>query len=496
MLNCPRIFVIGIDGGSWNIINEYKSDLTSISRLRSHGIEMKLRSTVPPVTCPAWKSFTTGLTPDELRVYWWAHVDFNSGKFKYFYSNSFNVKEIWDYLGSRGYKSLVINVPLTFPPKPINGVMISGFPATNSDNYTWPPELKTELEDSLDYRVAPLHHVMLEPEKALSEMLDLIRKRFEALYYITERESFDFIMTVIFGVDLIQHFYWDDKDAIKNAYLIIDSEVSKLVDQCPQSNFIILSDHGFSEIKDVFYINKYLLDKKLLKLKPLKRLKLLSYIAEYTLRNRYSRSIVARIYVGLPRSIQTKIKHVIGFHDEHGLDKIIDIKDSYVIGLKQGPIFINRRKLEEDGVDYNRFKENLIMSLSEISHPSYGRLVREFYEVKAGEWTGDVPDLIILPNEGFEIDFNPLVDSYWESNGGSMHGYSRYIAKWRASHTLYGVFIAYGDEIQRLLAGRIDRYGDGIPIWDIANYVLRLFNLYNVNRLKVKLSRLSGRRFQ
>jgi predicted AlkP superfamily phosphohydrolase/phosphomutase len=36
-------------------------------------------------------------------------------------STSYRSRELWDYLGDNGYKCGVINMPMTYPPKKING---------------------------------------------------------------------------------------------------------------------------------------------------------------------------------------------------------------------------------------------------------------------------------------------------------------------------------------------------------------------------------------
>ncbi len=492
MKHCPAVFVIGIDGGSWNVIREHISYLPTINRLMSNGISMSLRSTVPPVTCPAWKSFTTGLKPEELGVYWWAHVDFDQGKLRYFYSDSFKAKEIWDYLGLKGFKSLIVNVPLTFPPKPINGVMISGIPASNNDNYTWPAGIKKELEEAIGYKITSTHHVILEPSKALSELLDLIRKRFEVLHYMLDKEQYDFVMMVVFNVDLIQHFYWHDKNAVREAYSIIDKELSKIIDACPQSNYIIVSDHGFQEIRDMFYINRYLLDKGLLKLKNQALAKpLINAIQYIILRSGITKSIITRIYSRLPRLLQIRAKNIMAFRDEHGLDKIVDIKNSYVVGLKQGPIFINKRKLEEDGIDYKDFKEKLINDILSIIHPSHKRLVKEIYRIETTPKERDAPDLILIANDGFEIEIDPLVDSYWDSQNKA----NRFTAKWKASHSMYGIFIAFGDDIQKIISNYNvnGAMKDEIPIWNVMNLILELYGLQGISKVRTKLRRVTDK---
>ena len=65
-------------------------------------------------------------------------------------ANSLAIKEdrLWDILSRHGKRSIVIGVPGTYPPRPLNGLMVTDFltPDTTCE-YTHPPELKQEIEN-------------------------------------------------------------------------------------------------------------------------------------------------------------------------------------------------------------------------------------------------------------------------------------------------------------------------------------------------------------
>ena len=56
-------------------------------------------------------------------------------------------RAFWDQLSDVGKKALVLNVPTTYPPHPLNGVLISGFltPKGKRD-FVYPPSLLEEIE--------------------------------------------------------------------------------------------------------------------------------------------------------------------------------------------------------------------------------------------------------------------------------------------------------------------------------------------------------------
>ncbi len=63
-------------------------------------------------------------------------------------SRALRVPRLWDLLSARGRQVIVLGVPQTYPVSRVNGVMVSCFltPDTEQSQYTYPPELKSEIE--------------------------------------------------------------------------------------------------------------------------------------------------------------------------------------------------------------------------------------------------------------------------------------------------------------------------------------------------------------
>ena len=55
-------------------------------------------------------------------------------------------RHVWDYLTDQGGRSIVINVPTTYPPEPLNGVMVTGMlTPSQAVEWTHPSSLKHDL---------------------------------------------------------------------------------------------------------------------------------------------------------------------------------------------------------------------------------------------------------------------------------------------------------------------------------------------------------------
>ena len=83
---------------------------------------------------------------------------------------------LWRLLSDAGRRMIVINVPVTYPPEPVNGLLISGMMTPNTRvQFTHPPELAQELEQAVGrYPVfTPLRRVdRMGPRAFVDRLID------------------------------------------------------------------------------------------------------------------------------------------------------------------------------------------------------------------------------------------------------------------------------------------------------------------------------------
>ena len=129
MPDVKRVMIIGLDCAEPSLVlGRYRDQLPTLSALADAGAYGRLESVVPPITVPAWSCMMSSRTPGDLGIYGFR----NRADHSYdglFIANGAAVKEprLWDILGRRGKRSIVLGVPGTFPVKPLNGVMVSCF---------------------------------------------------------------------------------------------------------------------------------------------------------------------------------------------------------------------------------------------------------------------------------------------------------------------------------------------------------------------------------
>lgn len=279
-----KVLVIGMDCASPKLLfEEFIDDLPNVRRLMSRGVYGKLRTIIPPITIPAWLSMVTGKDAGRLGFYGFRHRKDNSYTDIWLtFRHNVKDKAIWHILGDRDLRSTVIGVPPSFPVGSINGNMISCFmtPDTNRQ-YTYPPELKKEIEDVVGEYIFDVVFRTEEKAGLLEEIFEMTRKRFEVIRHLMQSKEWDFLMFVEIGLDRLQHGFWKYYDtthhlhvpgsefqsAIRDYYKHLDDEIGTLLSIIDDNTVVmIVSDHGAKAMKGCFCVNEWLLQEGYLKL--------------------------------------------------------------------------------------------------------------------------------------------------------------------------------------------------------------------------------------
>ena len=124
-----RLVVIGLDclTPQW-ALEAWLDDLPNLKALASRGVGARLRSTIPPITVPAWTAMLTSQDPGMLGVYGFRNrMSHEYDSLKVTDARAITARTVWNHLSRNRMKSLVMGVPQTYPPKPLNGIMVSGF---------------------------------------------------------------------------------------------------------------------------------------------------------------------------------------------------------------------------------------------------------------------------------------------------------------------------------------------------------------------------------
>ncbi len=281
-----KVLVIGLDCATPQLVfDRWLDELPNIKKIVSGGVYGRLKTVIPPITCPAWMCMMTGKAPNKLGVYGFRNRKGNSYS-EINIANSTEIKEktVWQILSEAGKKSIVVGVPQTYPPKPMNGYLVTSFltPSTQSQ-FTHPADFRDEvLEISPGYMLDVENFRTEDKDRLLKDMYDMAEKRFKLMRHLLKTKKWDFAMMVEMGPDRMHHAFWKyfDKEHKKYVsgnkyegdmlkyYKYIDSKIGELLEVIDEDTSVLLvSDHGAKAMKGCLCINEWLIKEGYLTLK-------------------------------------------------------------------------------------------------------------------------------------------------------------------------------------------------------------------------------------
>ncbi len=462
-----KIFLIGLDGAEWNVINPLmdRGLLPNLQKLVNAGVAGDLVSAIPPITPTAWASFLTGVTPGKHGIF--SYQKKSAGENSYFISplNSLDIKQehLWHILGRHGKKVSFVNVPMSFPPQKVNGHMITGMmtPSTKS-KFTYPDELKSELENNgvnyrIDLEVGKEANLLNDPafhekyflndkcEGFFKELYELTEQRFRAIKYLMANKPWDFFMGVFIGMDRIQHYLWqylEDgingkssviADKIFSYYSHLDNMLGELMLLAgEEATIIVMSDHGFGKYKGDFLTNRWLLEQGYLNIRK-EQWKIIPWLKSIA----YKSGLRTEMLSGLLG--QKKVSSLRMSMQQ------IDWSSSKAFCVLSHGIHLNVKGREtmgcvEPGEEYEKLREDIIGGLYSIKDPVTGKpVIKKVYkreEIYSGSELDSAPDLILLSSD---------TDHYGIYSSRHSHDSIFYENTWKTGdHRQNGIFITKG----------------------------------------------------
>ena len=259
-----RTVIIGLDGMPYGLIKNLSENGTMphTRALIEEGVFRQMASSIPEISSVAWSSIITGRNPAEHGVF--GFTDLAPGTYRMIFPNFNNLKApaFWEREGNG--RSVIINVPATYPARELNGVLIAGFVALDLEKATYPASLVPQLT-SMDYRVDVDYQRAGESISYFLTDLDrTLRARVAAYRYLWDAEDWDTFMLVFTGVDRLAHFLWhayeDPSHEHHAAFLDHLHRIDQVIGEITQKlrdgdSLIMLSDHGFELLDKEVYVN-------------------------------------------------------------------------------------------------------------------------------------------------------------------------------------------------------------------------------------------------
>lgn len=467
-----RVFALGLDGATFDLIQPWAQagKLPTLARLMSVGSWGVLRSVIPPVTMPAWASFLTGLSPGNHGLYSFLQRKPGTYNMTPFNASYLQAPDIGSLLNRHGKRVALINVPATYPPKPLDGMVVTGLETPGQTvAYTHPAWLQEELHQRFDYEVERTEKYDPGQEKLFWRAVERVeQKRLEAVLWLMEQDAWDFFAVVFRGTDILGHAFWrfmdpthpahdpvlaqEYGDVLLRHYQKMDTAVAQIQARLlPDDILLLMSDHGFGPIHRDVYIDNVLAQAGLLHMKQTAKAKgrqmlfqagltprnMLHLLAWLRLRN-LSRKLI-------PQNKRLAVSAGLLLYNSVDWSRTV----AYPLG-GAGQIFVNLQGREpegivESGVAYTAVCDEVERALSALRDPDTGKPVVARVWRKAEAYGAnalpDLPDLYI-----------EWVNDQYTDMGGIGYGrgiFSEPIRGRSGGHTMRGIFLAHGPGIKQ-----------------------------------------------
>ncbi len=174
-----KVFIMGFDGMDPTLARKFMDEgkLPNLKRLSEQGSFAPLQSSQPSESPTAWSSFATGVNPGKHNIYDFLVRDFDTylpdlgglkkepPEFRWGFFPAKQAKvtstrggtSFWVHAGRDGVKSIVLTVPMTYPPEEIeHGEMLAGLPlpdvrGTLGTFYYWATDLTSFEEGNTEF---------------------------------------------------------------------------------------------------------------------------------------------------------------------------------------------------------------------------------------------------------------------------------------------------------------------------------------------------------
>jgi len=276
----PRLVVIGLDGLPLSLARELCSQgrLPHLATLALSDKAHSLAAELPELSPVNWTSFYTAAGPEEHGVFGFTRLNPINYALEFVDATSVACPTVFDRLGERGLVSKVINLPNTYPARPLRGMLVAGFVAPELRRAVFPPFLAAPLA-AAGYRLeADTERGAKDPDFLLAELHATLAGRGKALDLLWPDLAWDLFVFVLTETDRLFHFLFPAlRDAAHPlhadclAFLTAwDRLLGDALDRyrClpAPKRLMVLADHGFTELRHEVDLNAWLKNQGLLHL--------------------------------------------------------------------------------------------------------------------------------------------------------------------------------------------------------------------------------------
>lgn len=441
-----KVFIISLDGATFDVLRPLADQgyLPNLKRVMTEGLAADLESVIPPVTAPAWTSFMTGKTPGKHGIFDFTRFDPTDRSIKLNNAENIRSKTLWQILSEKGKRVIVLNMPYTYPPPQVNGVVVAGWDAPSVEaNFTYPPEIRARIFEKIpDYgSTLDLSLWNYLPTKSdqqfnlfVAKLVRSFQQGLELATFLLEENEWDVCMVHFQQTDWIQHKLWSSiEEACQNAsnksariekvrecYGEFDRMVGALLQKIENEKptTILLSDHGFGRhlgsIRPNFFLRQWnyfhLVDRPETRFQDFfrkSRFRFMRRLYDSTAKIKH------RVFDGR-KSLKYKSWGEEANQEVSQQKSFIDwtrTKVAAVEGSETAHLFVNlvgrgTQGIVQTGSEYESVVSDLIAKFQDVRHPDTGekllvRVARGSDIYPSSQSGVMLPDVVLIPKDGY-----------------------------------------------------------------------------------------------
>jgi predicted AlkP superfamily phosphohydrolase/phosphomutase len=434
--------VVGLDGVPWRFIEQWtdQGHLPNFAKLRREGAAGPCRSTSPPLTALAWPSIATGVRADKHGIYAFSNL---ASDYTHSLNTSANCRHtsMWDYL-----RSVVVNVPMTYPASEVDGLMITGMMTPDdSPRFTHPRSLGDHIDAEYPgYETGLKWSEYQGRQDDLIDDIDAMLRTRRRLMVDLFDEDYELFFIVYTEPDRLQHLIWDEA-VLRDHYTKLDAMLGDAIDHVEETGgtLYVVSDHGFGPITRTANLNSILRDAGMLE--PAGESGLRGLLSKAGVNKERTLAALSRVGIQKNDIVRLLPETVVGsaaaaIPGDHGLFDV-NHSETRAFAHGMGNIYVNTTERFDDGTvppgERAAVKTELRSLFDSATDSATGEKPLTVVDGDE-EFPNDptAPDLVVEAADGYRIDTGSLP----QSGFGEPDAYV-------ADHKPEGIFLAWGPDV-------------------------------------------------
>lgn len=273
-----RVMFLGLDGGTMTVLRPMfeRGLMPNLAAFWRRSASGELRSSTPMVTPVAWTSFATGCEPAAHGIHEFYHVAASDRTIRPNHAGRIRVPTLWQALNAHGREIVSLNLPMTYPPPRVRGLVVAGSDAPGLDwAFAQCPEFGNVVCSALPeftHKIIWKHRPrnLDELRRLAAKNRAIFHAQARAALLADERTDWTSLLVHFHNLDSLQHRLWPYLDIdetgvrkrgwnseVASCIRALDDAVGVLLELASKRDaaVIALSDHGFGPCRSLFNVN-------------------------------------------------------------------------------------------------------------------------------------------------------------------------------------------------------------------------------------------------